>query len=135
VGLADFSLGDIGSLFTGIREAITGEKIEDPNKKAELLNNLQMLEHKLITGQLKVNEQEAKHSSIFVAGWRPFIGWIGGFALGYNYIVQPLIVTLLLANGVEIVAPTLDISNLMLLVTGLLGFGGFRTYEKIKMRS
>ncbi len=135
MGLADFSLGDIGSLFTGIREAITGEKIEDPNKKAELLNNLQMLEHKLITGQLKVNEQEAKHSSIFVAGWRPFIGWIGGFALGYNYIVQPLIVTLLLANGVEIVAPTLDISNLMLLVTGLLGFGGFRTYEKIKMRS
>lgn len=133
MGLADFSLGDIGSLFTGIREAITGEKIEDPNKKAELLNKLQTLEHELIAGQLKVNEQEAKHNSIFVAGWRPFIGWVGGSALAYNYIVQPFMVTILFANDVKIEAPTLDIGNLILLVTGLLGFGGFRTYEKIKM--
>lgn len=130
MGLMDFSLGNVGSLFTSIREAITGEAIEDPNKKAELLYKMKLLEQEVLKGQIATNQVEAQHKSIFVAGWRPFIGWVGGFAIAYNYIAQPVIYTILRANGIDLEMPTLDIGTLMMLVTGMLGFGAMRSYEK-----
>jgi len=129
-GLVDFSLGDIGELFTGIREAITGEKIDDPNQKAEMLYRLKMLEQEMLRGQMAINAKEAIHKSIFVAGWRPFIGWAGGFAIAYNYIAQPFIFTVLRANDVNIDMPVLDIGTLMTLITGMLGFGALRSFDK-----
>ena len=45
----------------------------------------------LVQGQLEINKQEATHASIFVAGWRPFIGWVCGTALVWNFIIQPLL--------------------------------------------
>lgn len=129
-GLVDFSLGDVGNLFTGIREAITGEKIEDPNAQAELLYKLKLLEHETLKGQMAINQTEATHKSIFVAGWRPFIGWSGGFALAYNYIAQPFIFTILAANDIVVDMPILDIGTLMTLITGMLGFGMMRSFDK-----
>jgi hypothetical protein len=131
-GLIDFSLGDVGSLFKGIREAITGEAIEDPNKKAELLYNMKLLEQEMLRGQMAINKTEAQHKSIFVAGWRPFIGWSGGFAIAYNYIAQPFIYTILMANDIDIPMPVLDIGTLMTLITGMLGFGALRSFDKTK---
>ncbi len=128
--LVDFSLGDVGNLFTGIREAITGEKIEDPNAQAELLYKLKLLEHETLKGQMAINKQEATHKSIFVAGWRPFIGWSGGFAIAYNYIVQPFIYTVLASNNILVDMPTLDIGTLMTIITGMLGFGAMRSWDK-----
>ena len=129
-GLVDFSLGDVGNLFTGIREAITGEAIKDPNKKAELLYKIKLLEHETLKGQMAINKVEATHKSIFVAGWRPFIGWTGGFALAYNYIAQPFIYTVLASNQILIDMPTLDIGTLMTIITGMLGFGAMRSWDK-----
>ena len=131
-GLVDFSLGDVGSLFTGLREAITGEAIEDPNKKAELLYNMKLLEQEMLKGQMAINKAEATHKSIFVAGWRPFIGWAGGVAIAYNYIAQPFIYTILMANEIDIPMPVLDIGTLMTLITGMLGFGALRSFDKTK---
>jgi len=135
MGMMDFNLGDVGNLFTDLREAITGKKIEDPHKQAELTLKLEMIESDLRKAQMLINEKEAQHPSIFVAGWRPFIGWIGGVALAYVYIIQPFLVLVLHANKIEIQAPNLDIINLMVLVGGMLGFGGYRTIEKIKGKS
>jgi hypothetical protein len=129
-GLIDFSLGDVGSLFTGIREAITGEAIKDPNKQAELLYNMKLLEQEMLRGQMAINKTEATHKSIFVAGWRPFIGWAGGFAIAYNYIAQPFLYTILMANDIDIPMPILDIGTLMTLITGMLGFGALRSFDK-----
>lgn len=129
-GLVDFNLGDIGSLFRGIREAITGKAIEDPNKKAELLYSIKMLEQEMLKGQMAINRAEATHKSIFVAGWRPFIGWSGGVAIAYNFIVQPFVYTILMANDIVIDMPTLDIGTLMTLITGMLGFGALRSFDK-----
>lgn len=87
----------------------------------------------LVEGQLKINQQEAQHGSIFVAGWRPAIGWICGAALGWNFIVQPLLlwVAWIIPEGADLAtAPQLDTGELMTVLLGMLGLGGLRTYEK-----
>ena len=85
----------------------------------------------LVAGQLRINEQEAKHGSIFVAGWRPAIGWICGGGIAWNFILQPLISWVAFIFGVDITdAPVLDVGPLMILLGGMLGLGGLRTYEK-----
>jgi hypothetical protein len=104
----------VGTLAKDIREAIKGKEI-DPEKLIEL--------------QTKINEAEATHRSIFVAGWRPFIGWICGIALAYNFIIRDLLV---FAMGSEFVPPALQMEHLMTVLMGMLGLGAFRTYEKVK---
>ena len=79
---------------------------------------------------MAINKVEATHKSIFVAGWRPFIGWSGGFAIAYNYIAQPFIYTVLASNNIQVDMPILDIGTLMTLITGMLGFGALRSFDK-----
>jgi len=132
MGLLDFNLGDIGDVLVKAREAITGKGIEDPVKKAEIALKLQQLEQAINLGQIEVNKAEAQSSSIFVAGWRPFIGWVGGLALAYTYIVAPTAVWVAELNGATAQLPTIDTGVLFNLILAMLGFGGLRTYEKIK---
>ena len=74
----------IGDLAKDIREAIKGKEL-DPNKQLETAERLVAL-------QTKINEVEAGHRTMFVAGWRPFIGWVIGVALLYNFILRDLII-------------------------------------------
>ena len=104
----------VGILAKDIREAIKGKEM-DPEKLIEL--------------QAKINEAEAKHRSLFVAGWRPFIGWICGIALAYNFIIRDLII---FVSGSEAVPPAIQMDHLMTILMGMLGLGAFRTYEKVK---
>ena len=99
---------------------------------AELLRASQDNDFQLALGQLKVNEAEASHPSIFVSGWRPFIAWICGIGLAYNFIVYPLMLWAVAAYGATFTPPPLFSENLMELVMGMLGLAGYRTYEKIK---
>ena len=87
----------------------------------------------------RVNEAEANHASIFVAGWRPAVGWIAALALGFNFILQPLMVwgwSLLQGAGIMPASmpppDALDISDLIMLLAGMLGMGTLRTVEKMK---
>ena len=85
----------------------------------------------LVQGQLEINKQEAQHASIFVAGWRPGVGWICASALGWNYILQPIISWVAVAQGFDLAdAPQLDTAELTTILLGMLGLGGLRTYEK-----
>jgi len=79
-------------------------------------------------GQLEVDKAEASSQSTFVAGWRPFIGWICGFALGYEMIFRPLL-TFAFAHY-HAVAPSIDTGDLLGLVTAMLGMGAMRSYDK-----
>lgn len=81
---------------------------------------------KLLLGQLEVNTEEAKSSHWFVAAWRPFVGWVCGLSVAWNFVVYPTVVWF----GVD--APSLDISNLMVLLMGMLGIGGMRSFDKLK---
>lgn len=131
--MIDISLDGIGGLLTSAREAITGKKIADPVEIAKLDLQLAELNNKLVNGQLLINQEEAKHSNVFVAGWRPFIGWVCGSALAFNFIVTPMVLWICLLSNVEIQKPpVLDIDSLITILGGLLGLGTLRTYEKVK---
>jgi|TARA_R110000868_G_scaffold154275_2_gene380367 hypothetical protein len=82
--------------------------------------------------QLGINKVEAAHRSMFVAGWRPFIGWTCGVALMYTYVLQPILVFGLAQSGYLIDLPKMDLGELMPVLMGLLGLGGLRSWEKVK---
>jgi|TARA_B100000131_G_C17830833_1_gene497662 hypothetical protein len=103
-----------GNLAWEIREAIKGKEL-DPNE--------------LISIQTKINEIEAGHRTVFVAGWRPFIGWVCGVALAYNFIIRDLFIWALEPQDVP---PALQMEHLMTVLLGMLGLGGLRTFEKVK---
>ena len=99
--------------------------------KLELFKLQQTGELAQITGQLEINKTEAASSSVFVAGWRPAIGWVCAFALFYQYIGKPISQAIAVAIGHPLpVLPGLD-DNLWQLLLGMLGLGGLRTFEKI----
>lgn len=112
---------------------VIDQVIPDADKKMEMKIELAKLENQLMTGQMEINKEEAKHGSLFVAGWRPACGWIGAIGLGYSFVLEPIMswsARVLFKYTGDF--PTLDTSSLMVLVTGMLGFGGLRTYEKYK---
>ena len=82
--------------------------------------------------QAEINRVEASHKSIFVAGWRPFIGWVCGFALFYNFILRDLAVwALALSGSTSVPPPALQLDLLTTILYALLGLGGLRTFEKV----
>ena len=112
----------IGSLANDIREAIKGKEL-DPNKKLEIAG-------KLAEVQTKINEAEATHRTVFVAGWRPFIGWVCGLGLLYAVFIEPLLRFVFTVNGWEIEFPHIDTTITMQVLFGMLGLVGARSYEK-----
>lgn len=98
--------------------------------KFELFKLKQSGELSQIAGQLEINKVEAANTSVFVSGWRPFVGWVCGGGLVYAFIGQPL-----LAWSSNIfhypIPPNLDVSTLLTVLGGMLGLGGLRTVEKI----
>ena len=77
--------------------------IPDADEKAKLAHEISTLAekqaHESAMAQIKVNQEEAKHKSTFVSGWRPFIGWTCGTALAYHFIIQPLLVFVFTVTG------------------------------------
>lgn len=81
--------------------------------------------------QTDTNKAEAASPSIFVAGWRPFVGWVCGASFASQFVAGPLITWGSAVVGHPVAFPTLDIATMMPLLFGLLGLGGMRTAEKI----
>lgn len=100
----------------------------EKTKLAQLSAQIQN-EYNLVLQQLKIDETEAASGSMFVAGWRPFIGWVCGVGLAYQYVLRPLLSGALLALGYPAM-PALELESLVTLLLGMLGMGGLRTYEK-----
>jgi len=116
-----------------IIDRIWPDPAERDKAKLELLRLQQEGALKEISGQLAINAEEAKSSSVFVAGWRPFIGWICGASLGYAYIGYPFLVWLCAIVRPSFVVPRLTVDNMLYeLLFGMLGLGALRTVEKIK---
>jgi hypothetical protein len=109
--------------------------VPDPQKKAEAEMELVRMaadgELKQVIAQLEINAREAAHPSIFVAGWRPFFGWAGGVGFLYATIAQPLLAWGAAVKGWP-APPTLNLDLLWVVITGMLGIGGLRTFEKAK---
>jgi hypothetical protein len=120
----------LGPIFDGVLRFIP-----DKNKRAEAAEQFegQILNAMtgLVAGQLKINEREAQHGSVFVAGARPFLLWVCGFAFAWQFVLQPMGTWFVLVIGADLPPlPMLDFGPLMTLTLGMLGLGGLRTYEK-----
>ena len=111
--------------------------IEDKDQKNKLAHEIATMSEKhaqeLAKGQLEVNKAEASHRSAWVAGWRPFIGWVCGVALAWHFVLSPVIIFLAAWFSVTLPAlPEFDMGSLMTVLMGMLGLGGLRTFEKHK---
>jgi hypothetical protein len=105
------------------------DKEEARKAEAEFLKLAMDGELKQVIAQLQINAQEAAHPSIWVSGWRPGFGWVGGAGFGYAVLLQPLLAWVAAVKGWPI-PPTLDTDLLLTVAGGMLGIGGLRTYEK-----
>ena len=108
---------------------LLGKLVIDQDQKIALAHEIATLAqkeaHKNAALQLEVNRAEAAHKSLFVAGWRPFIGWCCGMGLLYSVLLSPIL-------DIWFEMPVIDSSLLMPTLTGMLGLGAMRSYEKVK---
>ena len=116
---------------------LIGKFIEDKDQKNKLAHDLATMAEKhaqeLSKGQIEVNKEEAKSRSIFIAGWRPFVGWTCGIALCWHFIGLPVTTFFIAWFGFDVPElPFFDMDSLLTVLMGMLGLGGLRTYEKMK---
>ena len=110
--------------------------IEDKDQKNALAHEIATLAqkeaHKNAALQLEVNKTEAAHKSLFVAGWRPFIGWTCGLGMFGNFITIPFANFVLALLSYEIVIPLVPLETMMPVLMGMLGLGAMRSFEKTR---
>jgi len=144
-GPLDIGRGVIGNLFPNPKDAAEAEM-----KMQELAQNGDLAELQayvtLMSGQLEINKEEAKSGSLFVAGWRPAIGWTCAVALFAAYVPKALIITglwatqtgMMMADTPDMATfilppfPDLGLTDLIGLLMSMLGIGAMRSFDKSK---
>ncbi len=127
-----------GGLIEGVGKIANDLFTSDEERlRAEI--DLKRLDVDVARGQMAVNRAEAQHNSLFVAGWRPAIGWVGAAAMAYQFLLSPLMVWgwsfMQAKNWVppELKPPPmLDTEALWVILSGMLGIAGMRSVEKVK---
>ena len=119
------ALEGAGDLAHDVRSVITGKL--PPEEAAAFKQKADELEARLREAQMEVNQQEAAHTSFFVAGWRPALGWTGAVAFFYQFVFRPIYVGLGLGD-----MPEISTDALYPMIAGMLGLGGMRSWEKGK---
>lgn len=121
----------IGDVIGAVKDLVS-EVVVDKDKRDQI--NLELIKiedgaqariDEQVRAQIEVNKVEAASGSVFVAGWRPAIGWVGAAALAYAYILQPFI-------GVFHATPVYDLDGLYNVVLAMLGVGAMRSFEKAR---
>lgn len=124
-------LGLVGKVVDSVTSHISDKSDREKAKiniQAEIMKSIANTNR----GQVEINKIEAAHKSLFVAGWRPFIGWSLGLGIFWIYIGKPIVVSLFLAfNKDPTLIPDVPMEGLYAMVTAMLGLGGIRGLEKI----
>ena len=118
-------LGEAAELVNTVIGKIWPDKTEQ--EKAELAAAVAVVQ-----GQIDINKAEAGSSSVFVAGWRPFIGWVCGAACAWNWIGLPMTKACLVIAGYKLDVSPADLTEMLPVLMGMLGLGALRTAEKFK---
>jgi hypothetical protein len=100
--------------------------------KAEMEQQLVTAANAAAMAQVEVNKIEAAHSSVFVAGWRPSIGWVCAAGLAWAFVLAPIASWALVVLGIKAELPAIHTDYLLELVLAMLGIGGLRTFEKLR---
>ena len=124
------------SSLIGPATSLLDKFIEDKDQKMALAHEISTMAERhaqeLAKGQLEVNKVEAASKSMFVAGWRPFIGWVCGIGFLSNFIIIPMANFGLALAEMSIVIPMIDTTQMMPVLMGMLGLGAMRTVEKVQ---
>lgn len=126
-GLIGAILDPVGKLI----DRLVPDKAANDAAKANLAQMQLNGELTAVAGQIQVNLAEAASPSLFVSGWRPFVGWVCGTGLAVQFLVNPLFTWISALAGKPTPFPTLDMGTLLTLLAGMLGLSGMRTYEKL----
>lgn len=126
----------IGTVIESVGK-VAGDLITTDKERMQLELEGRKLDQSIDLAQISVNNTEAQHASVFVAGWRPAIGWVGAAAMAYQFLLYPLLTwlwALAQANG-HLPAgmqppPMLDADALWVILSGILGIAGMRSFEK-----
>jgi len=125
----------ISSLVTPVT-GLLDKFIEDKDQKTALAHEIATLADKQANeqavAQIELNKVEAAHKSMFVAGWRPAVGWVCALAMLLNFILIPFINLGLEFAGLDLQLDLIDMETMMPVLFGMLGLGGMRTAEKLK---
>ena len=126
-------------LLGSVLDKVIPNTAEREKVKAEIALKLAENETELVKlfaaqdqGQIEINKEEAKSTSLFVSGWRPAVGWICAFGCAWAFVLKPLLDWGVTVAGSVVKLPELQTGELMSLLLGLLGMGTLRTYEKFK---
>lgn len=118
-----------------VGKTILNRFVPDPEAKrqaeTEFLRMAMDGELKQVIAQLEINAREAQHPSVWVAGWRPGVGWVGVVGFAYAVFAQPMMTWVAAVKGWP-APPIIDTDLLWVVLSGMLGIGGMRTYEKAK---
>jgi hypothetical protein len=117
------------SIGSQIIERVWPDPAQQAAAKLELLKLQQSGELAIITAQTEINKVEAANPNVFVSGWRPAAGWICVLGMAYTFFVQPLLGWASGYFGIPL-PPNIDTSDLFILLGGMLGLGGLRSFEK-----
>lgn len=127
------------NLITSLVAPVSGlldKFIEDKDQRAMLAHEIATLAEKQaqeqIVEQIKTNQIEAAHQSMFVAGWRPAVGWVCALAMLLNFILIPFINLGMEFAGQDIRLDLIEMDTMMPVLLGMLGLGGMRSYEKAR---
>ena len=135
LSMLDLLIGPVTSIIDKLipdKEAAEKAKLKliELQQNGELAELNAMVE--LNKAQAEINKQEAAHKSLFVAGWRPFIGWTCGIGVFWQFVGYPVATFIISTTGAVATVPTIPTDNLFELILAMLGMGGLRTYEKLK---
>lgn len=125
MGVDITGLGAVSELVDTVINKIWPDKSEQ--EKQQIAAAVQ-----IVQGQLEINKIEAANPSVFVSGWRPFIGWVCGVACAWNWIGISLAKTLAAFAQYQVTLQPADLTEMMPVLLGLLGLGTLRTWEKVK---
>lgn len=117
-------------ILSEVLDRLIPDKAEASRAKVEMEKMLLDADQQAKLAQIELNKIEAAHSSLFVAGWRPAVGWVCVFALAYQFVAYDLLSWSLAMSGSTVRIPVPNAGMLMELVLAMLGMGALRTFEK-----
>lgn len=117
-GLVNVDVGQVTNVVQGIIDRIWPDKTAEQQKALDR-------ELEILKGQAAINAVEASSPNMFIAGWRPFVGWVCGAGLAFDFLIRPTLAAF------QIAIPAIDMGTLIGLLMAMLGIGGMRTVEKL----
>ena len=126
------ALFGIAEAVIGVVDNVLDKFVEDKDLRTKLNHELKTQVQQANLAQIAVNQEQARHASVFVAGARPAIMWICAFGLGWQFVFQPICVWALAIWATDLTIPIIPTEGLMTLTLSLLGLGGMRSFEKSK---